>query len=256
MNKLAENLGRFRLVTFDITDTLLRFRTFPAYQYAKAAKDFGYPNLDQAKLADNFNRHFRQMAEKYPIFGYHHSEIGGWRNWWQLLVIRVFESSHSNIPSRDLEKIANHLIHSFETSECWCRCSSAEALVADIKKEGKIVGVITNSDPRIRSVVKNLELPEFDFITCSYDIGYQKPNREIFEKALRQAGVAVTGDESLHIGNTPRLDFLGARDAGWASVLITNNSDSWREHSDIDPRKTFPTLRQFHEALKDKRLNL
>ncbi|XP_059618373.1 rhythmically expressed gene 2 protein-like [Phlebotomus argentipes] len=258
MNKLAENLSRFRLITFDITDTLLRFRTAPAVQYAKVASEFGYPNVDQTNIAANFPRHFRQMVEKFPIFGYHHpGEIGGWKDWWQQLVIRVFEASNANIPSSDLKKIANYLVVSYGTSECWRRCSSAEHLVGDIKQLNKVVGVITNSDPRIRDVVKSLELPEFDFVLCSYDIGVQKPHRDIFQAALKLADQSIVAEECLHIGNTPHLDYLGAHEAGWSSVLITNNSDNWREFSaKIDATKVFPTLRQFHEALKNKSLNL
>uniref|UniRef100_A0A1B0CDC3 Putative reg-2-like protein n=1 Tax=Lutzomyia longipalpis TaxID=7200 RepID=A0A1B0CDC3_LUTLO len=258
MNNLAKNLNRFRLITFDITDTLLRFKTAPAVQYVKAASKHGYSNVDQTQIANNFSRLFRQMTEKYPIFGYHHpQEIKGWRDWWRQLVIGVFEASHANIPAADLERIANYLIECFETSECWQRCSSAKHLVDDIQKVGKIIGVITNSDPRIRSVIRNLQLPEFDFITCSYEVGFQKPSHEIFDAAVQLAGQDVQSSESLHVGNTPHLDYLGAHSAGWTSILITNNCDSWKKYSkDIDTSKIFPTLQQFHEALKEKHLNL
>ncbi|GAB0094334.1 Rhythmically expressed gene 2 protein [Sergentomyia squamirostris] len=258
MSKLVENLKHFRLVTFDITDTLLRFRTDPALQYAKVASEFGYPNVDPSRLAQNFRVNFREMAEKYPVLGYHHpEEIGGWYNWWHQLVIRTFETSNARIPSKDLDRIAGHLIKAFETSECWERISSADHLVGDIKSAGKTVGVITNSDPRVRTVVKNLQLPEFDFVLCSFDIGHQKPSRKIFDRALEVAGDGIKASESLHVGNTPLLDYVGAREAGWSGVLITNQSDKWMDHSDhIDSTKVYSTLKEFHEALKDQKMKL
>ena len=52
----------------------------------------------------------------------------------------------------------------------------------------------------------------FDGVVLSEDIGVNKPHREIFEHALRVAG--VTADRALMIGDNYEVDIKGARGAG------------------------------------------
>jgi REG-2-like HAD superfamily hydrolase len=215
----AKNLQRFKLITFDVTDTLLRFKKPPGLHYAEAAAKFNCNSIDQQKIDQQFGIEFKKMTKQYPNFG-HGTELDWWR-WWQLVVEKTFVNSGHKYPKSTCSAIAAHLIDQFKTSECWTKEPRADELITSLKSVGKKVGVISNFDPRLSEILKNMELPEFDFVLTSYAIGRAKPDRGIFQHALDHCTSAtVLPGEALHIGNTPKLDYHGAVQAGWCSLLV------------------------------------
>lgn len=58
----------------------------------------------------------------------------------------------------------------------------------------------------------------FDGIVLSEDIGVNKPDRRLFDHALRMAGVAA--DEALMVGDDFDVDIAGARAAGWDQMYF------------------------------------
>lgn len=240
-----KNLARFKLVTFDITDTLLKFKRPPAIQYAKKASDYGYRNVNQLKISENFRIHYKNMDKVHPNFGCHTNLL--WNDWWKELVIEVFLSTDPSIPREDVEKIAIELIHDFSTSDCWTKLVGADDIVNKIKTHVETVGVISNFDPRIETIIETMELPKFNFIIGSYEACCKKPEKRIFEKALKLCNCQA--NEALHIGNTPTLDYIGSKEAGWSSILITNEKN-WTKHTDINPAHVFESIPHFIKALE------
>ena len=58
----------------------------------------------------------------------------------------------------------------------------------------------------------------FSAILISIEFGRRKPDRSIFDVAIRQMGLCP--DDVLHIGDNYRDDFCGARNAGIACLLL------------------------------------
>lgn len=108
-----------------------------------------------------------------------------------------------------------------------------------------IVGVITNSDDRVPSVLSSLGLKvnprrhgtpaqslkfsedeedDVDFVIMSYDVGFEKPSRKIFDAARQVVysgwGPKKQGDRYIHVGDDLEKDFRGAEQAGWDRVLL------------------------------------
>ena len=59
---------------------------------------------------------------------------------------------------------------------------------------------------------------EVEFLMVSSLEGVAKPDPTIFERALARAGVAP--HEALHVGDSLREDYLGARAAGLSALLL------------------------------------
>lgn len=59
------SLSRFRLITFDVTDTLIKFRTAPGKQYGEIGSLFGVTHQDQ-----NLQLSFRSNWYNFNIFFY------------------------------------------------------------------------------------------------------------------------------------------------------------------------------------------
>ena len=84
---------------------------------------------------------------------------------------------------------------------------------------GPKLGIISNFDDRLHGILGSLGLAEsFDFILTSYEIGNEKPDRGMFDEALKRAQCS---DSSLayHVGNSVDTDAVGAIAAGWTPLI-------------------------------------
>ena len=100
-----------------------------------------------------------------------------------------------------------------------------ERLVPE-RQEGKLkVGIISNYDKRIVKMVQSLNLSTyFDFITYSEESKCSKPEKGIFEDAIRKSGIMnLAANEVLHIGDDLDKDYCGARKMGWNALLIARD---------------------------------
>lgn len=155
--------------------------------------------------------------------------------------------------------LAPKLLHRFTSHEGYeLRPGTKEALshLRDEPRtrfENVVVGVITNSDPRVPDVLSSLGLKvsplrygtesqdllqaeqayHVDFSVMSYDVGVEKPNKKIFDAAvemldpvLKGRGDLTTSRETkdwkkIYVGDEYEKDVEGANKAGWAAVLIS-----------------------------------
>ena len=109
-----------------------------------------------------------------------------------------------------------------------------------------LVGILTNSDDRVPSILASFGLQvgpqhhgieaekshdkskicnDIDFVALSYDIGFEKPHRRIFDAAKKIA--TSSEDENihcLHVGDDFEKDYQGAEAAGWTGVLLDRDA--------------------------------
>ena len=86
-----------------------------------------------------------------------------------------------------------------------------------------VLGVISNWDSRLVSTLENIGLARyFDFILPSAVVGSAKPDKKIFEEALRRSEVAP--HEACHIGDEMRTDVAGAEGVGIHPILLDRDN--------------------------------
>uniref|UniRef100_A0A1B6D276 Haloacid dehalogenase-like hydrolase domain-containing protein 3 n=1 Tax=Clastoptera arizonana TaxID=38151 RepID=A0A1B6D276_9HEMI len=222
-----------KLVTFDVTGTLLKFPMSVGKQYAKTGAALGI-EVDPDLLQKNFKISYKKMLKEHPNFG---QVTGiGWESWWKLLVSLTFKNSLSEneFNYSKVEKISMRLIDVYKTSEGWELANGAVELLDTLKKKHIHLGVISNYDSRLNCILKDLKISEyFDFIIGSYEAKVQKPNKGIFELAEKMISY-IKPNEIVHIGDSVELDFLGAQSAGWNAILV---------HKDINTlKKSYPNI--------------
>lgn len=153
------------------------------------------------------------MLKDHPNFGVNSL---GWKSWWNSLVVNTFRASlmpPGSVATKTLETIADELIDEYKSGECWSKVECADEIIRDIQGLNKIVGVITNFDPRIHSIIKDMKLPMFNFVISSFEATIEKPDQRIFKAAERFVD-GIRPGECLHIGNDIAKDFKGAKNAG------------------------------------------
>lgn len=223
MNRITKNLhNRFKLVTFDVTDTLLEYRMDPGSQYAEAGCMFGV-HCEPAQLSANVKKQMKTMSKLYPNFGKTHNMP--WQNWWRTVVFNSFKdcSNGSQIDEQSLHNIADQLITKYEDASVWKVADGSRNLLNCLQQNNICLGIISNFDTRLLNILKNMHLHhEFQFIITSYRVNCEKPDEKIFAKALEESRVPlIKPQDALHIGNTPLKDYVGARNAGWKAILMT-----------------------------------
>jgi len=88
-----------------------------------------------------------------------------------------------------------------------------------LKDAGLILGVISNRDTPYQEYLLQIGLAEyFDFSVAAGEVKSWKPDKAIFEHALRMAGVQA--EETVYVGDNYFADVVGARNAGLKAILL------------------------------------
>jgi FMN phosphatase YigB (HAD superfamily) len=137
-----------------------------------------------------------------------------------------------------------------------------------------VVGVITNSDDRVSGILESFGLQvgsrrvgssaqrtarasfddDISFVVLSYDVGFEKPDRRIFDAAsemlretLAEAGNSAEGQdidgfEKLYVGDSIEKDYFGAKDAGWNALVVDRQRQLKGEEGHVESITDFGEL--------------
>ena len=249
-----------RVVFFDAANTLFHVNGSVAEIYLHHAAQFGFAQTPQSltaiKLA--FNRAF-SLTPSPPVFAatdplqMKQSE----RLWWFDVVHNVFYRVGM---FERFDEFFDRVFQVFEDAASWRLYPETAATLTQLKDRGIELGIISNFDSRLFSVMRGLDIVQaFDTVTISSLAHAAKPARRIFQLALDKH--AVDPHEALHVGDSVRDDVGGARKAGLHACLLDRDgtrgeTDSRDSHTRSDPalaRSLTPvTARSLGSSLKEQ----
>lgn len=125
--------------------------------------------------------------------------------------------------SIDLEDVEADLSASFDRiipdESLWKDYPDAKPTLESLAGRDIGVGLISNATDLARRVLRRLDMEKyFDPIIISSEIGHRKPEKEIFDIALNEAGAAPS--RTLYIGDKFAVDIKGANGAGMNTILV------------------------------------
>jgi len=279
------------LLTFDAFDTLFTPREPIAKQYRDVASEW---NLDipEDAIMQSFKRAFKAMNEKHPNYG-KETDMDP-PTWWTRLIhdtlTPLLPSSQPDLPP----DLPSALYTRFSSSSGYTLfpdvlpflsllgSSSHSAGIWSPRRT--MLGIISNSDPRVHSILSSFGInispslypprytphsrfskrhhdfgpAHFAFATLSYDAGFAKPDRRIFDAAARDAQKALdemhpvgrltrTGGEVLkdvhgsfhhmHIGDDLEKDVLPALECGWDAILLDRSAEQEIDTRDVNGKQ-------------------
>lgn len=212
-------------VLFDAADTLFTTRGSVGEIYGQVAREYGCTcPFDEIQSA--FVRQFRHSGPLSTVDE---------KQWWRDVVHRVFAEVGM---VRDFNRFFEKVYDQFRDSRGWILFPETRDVLSSLQKLPIKLGVISNFDSRIYTVMRDLDiLSFFQSITISSETGFAKPELQIFAaaaKSLQSDPKAI-----LLVGDNLRDDVQAARRAGMQSVLI----DRANRYPDADvPR--ISTLRE------------
>lgn len=167
-----------------------------------------------------FRESFQSSFSKYPNFG---SNSCGWYRWWTHVVSETIKNSQDKdvtTPSI-LSKISTELIEFYSSSDAYYVEPEFLPLLKYLNGRKIIIGAISNTDQRLKRILSKLRILDyFEFVVTSYGAGFVKPDSRIFDYALNQLNSSVLPSSTVHIGDSVLNDYVGAKNAGWNSILV------------------------------------
>jgi putative hydrolase of the HAD superfamily len=83
----------------------------------------------------------------------------------------------------------------------------------ELRERGLVVGLVSNLDTTLDRFCPDFDLAShLDFVIVSHEVGFEKPQIQIFEAALEQAGAEASA--SIMVGDQYHSDMVGAMRAG------------------------------------------
>src|SRR5262249_43638977 len=142
------------------------------------------------------------------------------KRWWKDVVYRVF--SEVGMIS-NFDEFFETVYNKFRDSQGWMLFPETLAVLQHLKTMGLKLGIISNFDTRIYSVMISLGIRDlFDAVTLSSETGYCKPDPAIFAAAVQALGVPAS--KILLVGDSLYDDVLAGIQAGLTAVLLDRNS--------------------------------
>ena len=141
----------------------------------------------------------------------------------------VYRSAFDVLEVADADgSLVEALYERFTRYESYKLYPDAIPAINALKQQGLTIGLISNFEEWLEGLLIEMEIAHlFDVMVVSGVEGVEKPDPRIFLLALERAGVAA--DESIYVGDHPRIDIEGAEAVGMPGVLI-DRVDRYPEH--------------------------
>jgi putative hydrolase of the HAD superfamily len=221
-------LAGARAVFFDAVGTLI-FPAPPAAEiYSRVAERHGF-RISVEEVRRRFLSAYRAEEDVDRAAGWVTSETREAMRW-RRIVGESLKGVH------DPESCFRELFQHFGRPAAWNVHSQARAVLEELRGRGLRLGIGSNYDARLLSIVAGLsELRHLlDRVVLSARVGHRKPAAEFFREVARVADCQP--DRILFVGDDMEGDYEGARRAGLRSALVaptTNRARAEEELADL-----------------------
>jgi putative hydrolase of the HAD superfamily len=200
-----------RAVFFDAVGTLIHPHPIAASVYHAVGSRWG-SRLGRDEIGVRFRSALAREDELDRSAGWKTSE-GRERERWQRIVGTVLDDV------ADVEVCFNELWQHFSRPDAWRWEPGVESVLGCLRERGLAVGVASNFDGRLRSVLAGMSpLRSLWRLVISSEVGWRKPAPQFFSNLIKVTG--LNPDQILVAGDDPINDVEGAKQAGLWTVLL------------------------------------
>ena len=142
-------------------------------------------------------------------------------DWWLAYFKEMFPFlGLHNASSPKITEFIEALKRAHNKQNLWCYPAlNVSRILSELQQRGFYLGIISNSDGRLREQLKEHNLLKFfRFHLDSKIVGCSKPDPEIFEIALKISGFAP--QDVVYVGDFANIDGKGARNVKMHSIII------------------------------------
>jgi len=240
-------MSRAKVIFFDAAGTLFHLKGSVADIYLRHAEPYGVRGTPEvlASVKTAFVRAFADAPP--PVFAVSDpKEIKRCeRLWWFDVVHNVWYRVGM---FERFDEYFEEVFEAFGGPSYWALYPETLGVLKGLKEGGHELGIISNFDSRLFTVLRGLGLAElFDTITISSLAHAAKPAPKIFQLALDKH--AMDPEEAVHVGDSRRDDVEGARKAGLQAVLIERESQLFASATNVPTIQSLEQLPALIAAL-------
>lgn len=212
-----------KAIFFDAAGTLFHLSRSVGDYYAEVAHQLG---VDLS--ADTLDSAFLYAWKRAPI----RAAIGKPRDnddrgWWRELVELVLSRVPDVPADLDRNRFFDLAYGHFAEPGAWALYPEVLAVLRELAPKFSL-SVISNFDRRLHAIMRNLEIAHFfKHVFISSELGADKPDPEIYRRALARSGFAA--NETVHAGDDPERDWAGSAAAGLHVFKLNRCRNSLRD---------------------------
>jgi putative hydrolase of the HAD superfamily len=219
----VKSANHIKTIFFDAAGTLIYLPKSVGHHYAHVGERIGL-RLQSAALDEAFAACWKEMPVRPAIDGPRDNDD---KDWWRELVNRVLDRAAPGVATLDRDAFFEAVYGHFAEPGVW----DLYPEVTDVleKLHGRFqLAVISNFDGRLRVILEHLVVSKFfSHVFLSSELGADKPDPEIYRRALRLSG--ASSNETLHVGDDPLRDWKGATTAGLSIFRLERPGNSLRD---------------------------
>ncbi len=212
-----------KAISFDAVGTLFHLNGTVGHHYALVGTEVGL-TLNAHQLDDAFYIGWKKMPRRAPIAGPRQNDD---KDWWRELVDLVLDQVAPSLTEFDRDNFFEVAYEHFAKAAVWELYPEVAGALEQLQPRFQLA-VISNFDGRLRAVLQHLGISKFfTHIFISSEIGADKPDLEIFRRALKL--VDLKPSEVLHVGDDPQRDWGAASAAGLSIFRLDRPKTSLRD---------------------------
>jgi putative hydrolase of the HAD superfamily len=213
-----------KVIFLDAVGTLFGIRGSVGEVYGAIAREFGV-QVSPEILNEAFLNAF--AAADPPVFpGTDSQEIPRREfEWWHAIAQATFRQAGVFDQFANFTDFFAELYDHFATAQPWFIYPDVLPALEQWRRIGIQLGILSNFDSRLYSVLKALKLEEFfTSITISTQVGFAKLDPQIFTTALQKH--YCEPQDAWHIGDSFKQDYQGAKAAGLRPIFLERTSQT------------------------------
>ncbi|MBD0777817.1 HAD family hydrolase [Maribacter sp. ANRC-HE7] len=204
-------------IIFDLDDTLVDSEQGHIKAINLIYQDF-FPNVqptfDISSIWLNITNHFLELYFKDEL-SLEQQRVARIQKFWEICGSELNRRSAKEV----YEKYDNYFLNS---------CHNFNDTIKTLQQLSKFeLLIISNGSyaDQIYKLKNNNLLKYFKQIFISDKVGFSKPDKRIFQYAANELNTSMSN--CLYIGNSYKLDYIGARDAGMKAIWLDRNSTGY-----------------------------
>jgi len=212
-----------KAIFFDAIGTLFHLNGTVGHHYALVGSQLGL-KLDARHLDDAFYSAWKKMPCRAAIDGPRQNDD---KDWWHELVDLVLDQVAPSLSKFDRDNFFEIAYEHFAESGVCELYPEVFGVLEQLQPHFQLA-VISNFDGRLRFILRHLGISNFfTHIFISSEIGADKPDPEIFRRALKL--IDLKPNEVLHVGDDSERDWEAASAAGLSIFRLDRPKNSLRD---------------------------
>jgi putative hydrolase of the HAD superfamily len=210
-------------IFFDAVGTLFYLTKTVGDHYALVGEEIGL-KLNAENLDRAFYAAWKQMPQRPAVDGPRENDDKGW---WRQLVDLVLDQIAPSLSEFDRDNFFEIAYEHFAETGVWELYPEVIDVLDKLRPQFQLA-VISNFDGRLRFILEQLGISKFfSHVFISSEIGADKPDPEIFRRALKF--IDLKPNRVLHVGDDSERDWKAASEAGLSVFQLDRQKNSLRD---------------------------